>query len=220
MPGHARDARRRARSLLQLDPFLAGPKVPECDVKLVLLGAPGSGKGTQGVALAQHFGIPHVSSGALLRVQAAAEDDRGRQIRAFLSRGELVPDDVVLKVVGEALIGAVEAGGYVLDGIPRTLAQAERAYELAQPAGLVADAVIFLDVPDEVARARLAQRAGSGRTDDANSAVIERRLEVFREDTRPLLDFYRARNTRGCRRRAGTRCGYRGDLCRVSPAAT
>jgi adenylate kinase len=162
-------------------------------VKLVLLGAPGSGKGTQGVALAQHFGIPHVSSGELLRAQAAAESDHGRQIREFLSRGELVPDDMVLSVVGDALIGAVAVGGYVLDGIPRTVAQAERAYELAQPVGLVADAVISLDVPDEVARARLAQRAGSGRPDDANSAVIERRLEVFREDTRPLLDFYRTR---------------------------
>jgi adenylate kinase len=162
-------------------------------VKLVLIGPPGSGKGTQGVVLARHFGIPHVSSGALLREQTEAERDAGPEIREFLSRGELVPDDVVLDIVCAALAGALEAGGYVLDGIPRTLAQAERAYELAQPAGLVADAVISLDVPDEVARSRLLQRAGSGRSDDANAAVIERRLQVFHEDTRPLLDYYRKR---------------------------
>jgi adenylate kinase len=162
-------------------------------VKLVLLGAPGSGKGTQGVVLAQRFGVPHVSSGELLREHVAAKSDYGQQAQKFLARGELAPDDLVLSVVGDALIGAVEAGGYVLDGIPRTLSQAQRAYALAGPAGLVADAVIYLDVPDEVARARLAGRAGTNRADDADPTVIERRLQVFHADTRPLLDFYRER---------------------------
>ena len=160
---------------------------------IVLLGAPGSGKGTQGDLLAEHFGVPHVSSGELLRRHVASGSDLGRQVGSFLARGELVPDDLVLTVVGDALSGAFEAGGYVLDGIPRTLAQAERAYALAKPAGLVADAVIYLDVPDDVARERLAGRAGTGRADDADPAVIERRLQVFHADTRPLLDFYRQR---------------------------
>ena len=163
-------------------------------VKLVLLGAPGSGKGTQGAVLAQRFGIRHVSSGELLRTHVQEQTDYGRQAQAFLATGDLVPDDLVLSVVGDALVGAVKAGGYVLDGIPRTLSQAERAYELAQPAGLVADAVIFLEVSDDVARDRLAGRAGSQRADDADPAVIARRLEVFHADTRPLLDFYRERN--------------------------
>jgi adenylate kinase len=162
-------------------------------VQLVLLGAPGSGKGTQGVFLARHFGVAHVSSGELLREHVAMQSDLGRQIADVLGRGELVPDDLVLAVVGDALRGAVMAGGYVLDGIPRTLAQAQRAYALAKPAGLAADAVIYLDVPDEVSRERLAGRAATGRADDADPAVIERRLEVFHTETRPLLDFYRDR---------------------------
>jgi adenylate kinase len=159
----------------------------------VLLGAPGSGKGTQGDVVARHFGVPHVSSGELLRTHVAAGSDLGRQVAYFLARGELVPDDLVIAVVGDALSGAFEAGGYVLDGIPRTLAQAERAYALAQPTGLVADAVVYLDIPDDVARERLAGRAETGRVDDADPAVIERRLQVFHADTRPLLDFYRER---------------------------
>ena len=158
-----------------------------------MLGAPGSGKGTQGIVVARHLGVPHVSSGELLRAQVASGSEIGRRIERCVARGELVPDDLVLAVVGDALTGAVEAGGYVLDGIPRTLAQAERAYELAKPAGLVADAVIFLDVPDDVARERLAGRAATGRADDTDPTVIERRLQIFHADTRPLLDFYRER---------------------------
>jgi adenylate kinase len=162
-------------------------------VHIVLLGAPGSGKGTQGDRLATHFGVPHVSSGELLREHVASGSDLGRQVDYFLSRGELVPDDLVLAAVADALSGAFEAGGYVLDGIPRTLAQAERAYALAKPAGLLADAVVYLDVPDDVARERLAGRADTGRVDDADPAVIERRLQVFHADTGPLLEFYRER---------------------------
>jgi adenylate kinase len=162
-------------------------------VQLVLLGAPGSGKGTQGVVLAEHFGVPHVSSGELLRAHTASGSELGRRVAGCIARGELVPDELVLAVVGDALTGAVQAGGYVLDGIPRTLAQAERAYELAKPAGLVADAVIYLEVPDEVARERLAGRAETDRADDADPAVIERRLQIFHAETRPLLNFYRER---------------------------
>ena len=163
-------------------------------VQLVLLGAPGAGKGTQGHVLARHFGVVHVSSGELLRSHVAAQSELGGKVGEFLARGELVPDELVLAVVGEALIGAVEAGGYILDGIPRSLSQAERAYKLAEPAGLVADAVVYLDVPDDVSRARLAGRAvDSDRADDTDSAVIERRLELFHTETRPLLDYYRDR---------------------------
>jgi len=162
-------------------------------VKLVLLGAPGSGKGTQAAMLSQTFGIRHVSSGDLLRRHVADQTELGREISDCLARGDLVPDDLVLAVVGDALVGAVSEGGYVLDGIPRTLAQAERAYELAGPADLLADAVICLDVPDDVARARLAGRASEGRADDADPRAVERRLEIFHADTRPLLDFYRER---------------------------
>ena len=162
-------------------------------MRLVLLGAPGSGKGTQGVVLAEHFGVPHVSSGDLLRSHVAAGTDLGRQIDDCLTRGELVPDDLVLTAIGDAVVVATESGGYVLDGFPRTLAQAGRAYELAEPAGLTADAVVYLAVPDEAARERLAGRASGGRTDDANADVIDRRLRLFHAETQPLLEYYQER---------------------------
>jgi adenylate kinase len=163
-------------------------------VRLVLLGAPGAGKGTQGVVLADHFSVAHISSGELLRTHVAAESELGREVGAYLARGELVPDELVLAVVGDAVAAATKTGGYILDGFPRTLAQAEQAYALAEPAGLAADAVIYLAVPDEAARERLAARAEVGRTDDADAAVIERRLRVFHAETQPLLEYYQGRN--------------------------
>ena len=162
-------------------------------MRLVLLGAPGAGKGTQGVVLADHFGVPHISSGDLLRDHVAAQSDLGRRLDAYLGRGELVPDELVLAVIGDAVIAAMRTGGYILDGFPRTLAQAEQAYALAEPAGATADAVVYLAVPDAAARQRLAGRDDAGRTDDADPAVIERRLQLFHAETKPLLDFYEER---------------------------
>jgi len=162
-------------------------------MRLVLLGAPGSGKGTQGAALAAHFGIPHVSSGELLRGHVAAGTELGRRARAFLARGDLVPDDLVVEVVRDALVSARNAHGYLLDGFPRTLAQAKRAFALAAPTGETADAVIFLDIPDDVARRRLSARAQSDRTDDADPAALDQRLKVFHAETVPLLEFYKQR---------------------------
>jgi adenylate kinase len=162
-------------------------------MKIVLLGAPGSGKGTQGRSLADRFGVRHVSTGDLLRAHIAQGTDLGREAAPYVRRGELVPDGLMLRVAGAAVTEAAGEGGYVLDGFPRTLAQAERAYELAGPAGVTADAVVYLAVPDEVARERLAARAVEGRADDADPDVIERRLQVFHDETQPLLDFYRDR---------------------------
>lgn len=164
-------------------------------MRLILLGAPGAGKGTQGTRLAEHFGIAHVSSGDILRQHVKEGTPLGLQVSAHVAAGELVPDDLVLAVVGRAVVAAMETGGYLLDGFPRTVAQAERAYELAARGNITADAVLFLDVPDDVAEARLVERsATSGRVDDASSDVIRHRLQVFHEQTVLLLDYYRARD--------------------------
>ena len=160
---------------------------------IILLGAPGSGKGTQGKALAERFGVRHVSTGDLLRAHIAEGTELGRAAAPYVQRGELVPDELMVQVAGTAVGEAAREGGYVLDGFPRTLAQAERAYELAAPAGVTADAVVYLAVPDDVVRERLAGRAADGRVDDADPGVIERRLQVFHAETQPLLDFYRDR---------------------------
>jgi adenylate kinase len=162
-------------------------------MRIILLGAPGSGKGTQGEALARHFNVRHVSTGDLLRRNIAEGTELGQLAKEYVQRGELVPDELMLQVAGSAVTEAAREGGYVLDGFPRTLAQAERAYELAGRADVTADAVVYLAVPGDVVRVRLAARAVDGRVDDSDPAVIERRLKVFHEQTEPLLDFYRNR---------------------------
>ena len=160
-----------------------------CDagvVRIVLLGAPGSGKGTQGPRLAERRGVPYLSTGELLRREAAAGSDVGTRVAPYLNRGELVPDDITFEVVDRALAGARAAGGFVLDGFPRTLAQADRLGEV--------DLVLHLALSDEVARRRLAAR-DEGRADDADPEVIEHRLRVYNDQTAPLLDHYDRRGT-------------------------
>ncbi|MEY2449465.1 MAG: adenylate kinase [Acidimicrobiaceae bacterium] len=162
-------------------------------MRIILLGAPGSGKGTQGKALAERFGVRHISTGDVLRRHIADGTELGALAAPYVQRGDLVPDDVMLQIAGNAAVEAAKDGGYVLDGFPRTLEQAERAYEFAVPADVAADAVVYLAVPDDVARERLATRAVAGRVDDNDPAVVERRLRVFHEQTEPLLEFYRNR---------------------------
>lgn len=157
---------------------------------VVLIGAPGSGKGTHGVVLAERLGVPYLSTGDLLRDHVARGTALGRRVGACLDRGELVHDDLMVAVVGERLAELEGRGGHVLDGFPRTVAQAEAAERLV-PGG-PAEVVVFLALPDDVARKRLAHRA-DGRSDDADGATVEHRLEVFHVETEPLVGFYRAR---------------------------
>lgn len=159
-------------------------------MRIVLLGAPGSGKGTQGSILAARLGVRHVASGELLREHVAARSELGQEVAASLARGDLVPDDTVLGIVCDAAAAAAAEGGYILDGFPRTRAQAERAYALAQELGIAPDAAVYLALDDAVARQRLAGRADAGRNDDADTGVIEHRLEVFHANMQPILDFY------------------------------
>jgi len=152
----------------------------------MLVGAPGSGKGTQAAMLAKRFGAPSLSTGGLLR-ELADGPGTGPSIARALNRGDLVSDDVVVDALHDAVARAAPSGGYVLDGFPRTVSQARRAEPLLAP-----DAVIHLRVPDEVARARLARR-GEGRSDDDDRAVVERRLRGFHDEIDPILGLYRDR---------------------------
>jgi adenylate kinase len=157
-------------------------------VRLALLGKPGAGKGTQGVRLARLLGAPLISTGELLRRRAEGDGPGAADLADLLARGELVPDDLVVSVVNDAVASAAAsaAGGYILDGFPRTLAQARH------PDTPVLDAVVHVDVPDDVALRRIAERA-AGRTDDARRDATERRLQCFRSETEPVLNFYRRR---------------------------
>ncbi len=159
-------------------------------MKLILLGVPGSGKGTQGRLLAEHFGATHISSGELLRAHLADPTGTGTGIGEYVRAGELVPDEVVLSLLREPVVAALERGGYILDGFPRTLAQAELAAEHALSLGATADAVAYLEIPDATVRRRLLRRSAEGRPDDGDTAVIERRLQIFHDATQPLLGYY------------------------------
>ncbi|HET6949386.1 MAG TPA: nucleoside monophosphate kinase [Acidimicrobiales bacterium] len=155
-------------------------------MRIVLLGPPGCGKGTQGTELAARLAVPYLSSGEVLRAEAEAGTELGREIVPYLERGELVPEDLTHRALHRALADARAAGGYVLDGYPRTVDQARTLDD-----GVIA---VLLDLPDAVARARIAGRA-EGRADDTDRGVIDRRLWVYHAQTAPLLDVFRTRGT-------------------------
>jgi adenylate kinase len=158
-------------------------------LRLLLVGAPGSGKGTQGHALASLYGVEHISSGEVLRTEVRRGTALGQEIAAFQRRGDLVPDHIVFELVIPAVAAAAARGGYVLDGFPRTVPQALEAADVARRLDLTLDAAIYLNVPGPVLLQRLLSRA---RPDDT-AEVITHRLEVFTETTSPLIAYYRQR---------------------------
>src|SRR5271166_1476996 len=143
-------------------------------MRLLLIGAPGAGKGTQAGRLAQRFGIAHISSGDLLRQHVRDRTSLGQKIKSYVDHGDLVPDGLVMDMLRKPVVAAAEAGGYVLDGFPRTVEQAE----------------IHLDVAREELVHRLLSR---GRGSDDTEAVIENRLQVYLDKTVPLLKYYAGR---------------------------
>lgn len=159
-------------------------------MRLVLLGAPGSGKGTQAVRLQQALGVPHISTGDLLRAAVAAGTTLGIQAKAVMERGELVSDDIVLGMLGERLSASDVDQGFVLDGYPRNTAQAHSLDTLLARLGQPVDQAVLLDVDTELLIERIAGRAkAEGRSDDTPETV-RNRLRVFNEQTAPVIDFY------------------------------
>ena len=157
-----------------------------------MLAPPGAGKGTQGERIAARYGVPHISSGEIFRDETARKTPLGQQLSGFLDRGDLVPDDLVLSLVKARVVTAAkDDGGYVLDGFPRNLAQAEAAAEIGRETGTSAQAVVYLDAPADVLIGRLTGR-GEDRADDSE-AVARHRLAVYSEHTQPLVDYYAAR---------------------------
>ncbi|MDW8469942.1 MAG: adenylate kinase [Burkholderiales bacterium] len=182
-------------------------------MRLVLLGPPGAGKGTQAGFICAHYGIPQISTGDMLRAAVAAGTPLGREAKRVMEAGQLVSDDIVLALVKERLAAPDCARGYLLDGFPRTVAQAEALRE----SRIALDVVLEIDVPDEEIVARMSGRRvhpGSGRTyhvrfnpprvegrddvtgeplvqrDDDREETVRRRLEVYQAQTRPLVEFF------------------------------
>lgn len=160
-------------------------------MRLLLLGAPGSGKGTQARRLSAHFGVQHIATGDLLRAEIAAGTPLGKEVERYVHAGDLVPDEIVEQLAHDRIIAASRDGGYVLDGFPRTLHQALAAYEIAAEAGATVHAVVHLHVPDDVLLRRLLGRDEDRADDDATT--IRHRLEVYHQQTEPLIEYYDGR---------------------------
>ena len=163
-------------------------------MNLILFGPPGVGKGTQAKILQQDWRLPQLSTGDMLRAAIAAGTDLGKKSKVIMDRGDLVPDDVVIAIIGERLDRPDCAQGAVFDGFPRTIAQAEALDKTLASRGSKIDAVIELKVNDEAMVGRMESRVkenpGSARPDD-NPETLKNRLGVYRKNTAPLLDFYR-----------------------------
>ncbi|WP_226353823.1 adenylate kinase [Pseudonocardia sp. ICBG601] len=158
-------------------------------MRLVLVGPPGAGKGTQAEQMAKRLDVPHISTGDLFRANLRDETELGREAKRYMDAGDLVPDEVTVGMVRDRLGDADTASGFILDGFPRNVAQAGSLEEILSDKGLELDAVVQFDVDDEVVVQRL---LGRGRSDD-NEDTIRNRQRVYREETAPLLDHYRDR---------------------------
>jgi adenylate kinase len=155
--------------------------------RLVLVGPPGAGKGTQATALSEKLGIPHISTGDLFRKNIAEETELGRRVKGILDSGKLVPDEITNQMLVERLEQSDTEDGFLLDGFPRNIGQAELLSKVLADSDQKLDAVVQLQVSEDVLVQRL---LGRGRSDDAED-VIRHRLHVYQSETEPLLDYYR-----------------------------
>ncbi|MFT5063514.1 MAG: adenylate kinase [Gammaproteobacteria bacterium] len=158
-------------------------------MKIVMLGSPGSGKGTQAKLLVEKLGIPQVSTGDLLRAEVASGSDLGAQLKATMAAGELVTDDVVLTMLKARLAADDCANGYILDGFPRNVAQAQTLRTMLLEIGQPVDRAILIQVDEEEILRRILSRA-EGRADD-NEETVRHRMSVYHSQTAPVIDFYR-----------------------------
>jgi adenylate kinase len=160
---------------------------------ILLLGPQGSGKGTQGNLIAAEYGIPHVATGDILRAAIAAGSELGRKVQPIYDAGQLVPDDLMIDLIRERLGEEDAREGFVLDGFPRTMRQAEALGEMLREIDKELDVVFELQLPDAVGRERMLRRAAEeGRADDTPEAIDER-LRIYHERTAPLVEYYRTR---------------------------
>jgi len=163
-------------------------------MRIILMGPPGAGKGTQATGVAKHFGIPAISTGDIFRSNVSRGTDLGRKAKEYMDAGEYVPDQVTNLMVRNRIDEPDAEPGFLLDGYPRTLAQVEELDGMIKFTGHELDAVVVLTVDSEELIQRLLQRAETdGRSDDTEE-VVRRRQEVYAEQTEPLIDVYRNRN--------------------------
>lgn len=158
----------------------------------ILFGPPGAGKGTHAGAIAEKYNLRHISTGALLRAEIAAGTELGLQAKSLIDAGALVPDEVVEGMIESAFDTIRDVDGFLLDGFPRNISQAEDLDRILAKRGEEVSAVISIMISDEVIRRRIAHRAAiEGRADDASEATITNRIQTYHEQTEPLIAHYR-----------------------------
>ncbi|HEX4833834.1 MAG TPA: adenylate kinase [Trebonia sp.] len=161
-------------------------------MRVILLAPPGAGKGTQGERIASRYGVPHIASGDIFRSAVQSGSPLGQRVKGYLDAGDLVPDELVIELMlGKIVAATREQGGYVLDGFPRTVPQAEAAAVSARETGAAAQVALYLDAPQDVLVARVAGR-GEDRPDDS-ADIARHRLEVYAKNTQPLIELYERR---------------------------
>ncbi|WP_375491154.1 adenylate kinase [uncultured Jatrophihabitans sp.] len=172
---------------------MAVPQWQGYAMNVLLIGPPGSGKGTQGDRLAERLNVAHIAAGDLLRDEVENGTPLGERVGELMRKGDLVPDAVIISLLMPRVLAAADRNGYLLDGFPRSVEQAVEARKLAEMASAGPDAVIYLDVPrEELSRRILARADVEGRSDD-NPETVRNRLKVFDEATHPLVEYYRER---------------------------
>jgi len=166
-------------------------------MRLILLGPPGAGKGTQAIRISERYGIPQLSTGDMLRAAVAAETPVGLAAKDIMARGELVPDEVVVQIISDRIDEPDCSNGFILDGFPRTVAQAEALEDLLEKKQKQLDSVVELEVDDSILVDRIEKRAketaGGPRADD-NADALKKRLEVYHAQTAPLIAHYKGKN--------------------------
>ena len=161
-------------------------------MNLLFLGPPGSGKGTQAKVVCKDLGILHLSTGDLLRDGVKQGTELGKKAQKYMEAGELVPDELIVGMIEEKMTGGELDGGYILDGFPRTVPQAEALKAMLTKNDSRLDMAVLIDVPDDEVVARLSKRAEiEGRADDADVSVVRNRLDVYKKQTQPIIDFYK-----------------------------
>lgn len=160
-------------------------------INLILFGPPGSGKGTQAVKLVEKYNLIHISTGDLFRYEMKNNTPLGLAAKAYMAKGELVPDKITVGMLNNKMNMHLDARGFILDGFPRTIPQAEALDELLAENGHEVTALIALQVEDQEIVKRIKSRGEtSGRADDKDEAIIQNRIDVYKEETSPVFDYY------------------------------